>query len=99
ALEVAELRDRLAGRERLEARLIGVSPAMERLRRLIADLADTSANVLIHGETGTGKELVARAIHDEGPRRDQTFVAVNCAAIPDGLIESELFGYEEGAFT
>ena len=68
---------------------------VEKVRRVLG----RDIPVLIQGETGTGKELLARAIHDEGPRREQTFVAVNCAAIPDGLIESELFGYEEGAFT
>jgi len=99
ALEVAELRDRLAGRERLEARLIGVSPAMERLRRLIADLADTSANVLIHGETGTGKELVARCLHDASTRHARNFVPINCGGLPEQLFESEIFGHEAGSFT
>jgi transcriptional regulator of acetoin/glycerol metabolism len=75
-----------------DAQMDGV---VEKIRRVLG----RDIPVLIHGETGTGKELLARAIHDEGPRRDRTFVAVNCAAIPDGLIESELFGYEDGAFT
>lgn len=99
ALEVAELRERLAGREKLEARLIGLSPAVERLRRLIADLAGTSANVLIHGETGTGKELVARCLHEASQRHKRHFVAINCGGLPEQLFESEIFGHEAGSFT
>ncbi|KZE31803.1 two-component system C4-dicarboxylate transport response regulator DctD [Crenobacter luteus] len=99
ALEVEALRGRLAARDTLEARLIGVSPAIERLRRLIADVADTSANVLIHGETGTGKELVARCLHEASARRRQHFVAINCGGLPENLFESEIFGHEAGAFT
>ena len=80
-------------------RLIGRSKEIEDLKRTIARIAPEESRVLITGENGTGKELVARMIHDASHRRDYPFVAVNCAALPDNLIESELFGYERGAFT
>lgn len=99
ALEVAELRARLAGREGLAARLIGHSPAIERLRQMIAGIGDTAANVLIHGETGTGKELVARCLHEASGRRTRHFVPINCGGLPEQLFESEIFGHEAGAFT
>jgi two-component system nitrogen regulation response regulator NtrX len=79
--------------------LIGASAAMKRLRETIDKAAPTPATVLITGESGTGKELVARAIHEQSARRERPFVQVNCAAIPDELIESELFGHEKGSFT
>ena len=79
--------------------IIGHSPGMEEVRRRIARYADMQAPVCIHGETGSGKELVAHALHAAGPRADRPFVALNCAALPESLLESELFGYEEGAFT
>ena len=79
--------------------LVGQSPVMQRLRELIATAGPTNSRVLIGGENGTGKELVARAIHLHSPRVDHPFVAVNCAAIPETLIESELFGHEKGSFT
>ena len=79
--------------------LLGNSLPMRQLRALIAQIADATSSVLISGETGTGKELVALAIHTSGPRADRSFVAVNCAALPEHLLESELFGHARGAFT
>jgi DNA-binding NtrC family response regulator len=79
--------------------LIGKSPSMQKIYDLIERISDTSSNVLITGESGTGKELVAKAIHYQGVRKEGPFIAVNCAAIPETLLESELFGYKKGAFT
>ncbi len=79
--------------------LVGKSGALHKVLEQIAIVAPTDSTVLLHGETGTGKELVARAVHSLSPRKDRTFVRLNCAAIPSGLIESELFGHEKGAFT
>jgi formate hydrogenlyase transcriptional activator len=79
--------------------IVGKSPALRRVLEQVAIVAPTGSTVLLHGETGTGKELIARAIHNRSPRRERTFVRLNCAAIPSGLVESELFGHEKGAFT
>ena len=92
-----ERRARTTSEDRLP--LIGRSPAMQEIYRVIARLTQTDLTVMIMGESGTGKELVARALHDYGKRRHGTFVAVNMAAIPKELVESELFGHERGAFT
>lgn len=79
--------------------MVGTSAAMKRLLKQVETVAPTESTVLIYGETGVGKELIARAIHDRGTRRANAFVKLNCAAIPTGLLESELFGHEKGAFT
>jgi two-component system response regulator AtoC len=79
--------------------IIGTSPALQAVFRLVEKVAPTSTNILIQGESGTGKELIARAIHHNSPRADRPFVAVNCGAIPETLLESELFGHTKGAFT
>lgn len=79
--------------------IVGNSPVLEHVLELASIVASSDSTVLLLGETGTGKELIARAIHDRSRRRDRTFVKLNCAAIPTGLLESELFGHEKGAFT
>ncbi|ARS51233.1 sigma-54 dependent transcriptional regulator [Pseudomonas sp. GD04158] len=93
------LRQQVANKGRIESQLIGISRPMESLRRQILELAGTSVNVLIRGETGSGKERVARCLHDFSPRAGKAFAALNCAAIPETIFESELFGHESGAFT
>jgi two-component system, NtrC family, response regulator HydG len=84
---------------RAKGQMIGASPAFRRMLTLVEQVADSSATILIQGESGAGKELVARTIHERSGRRNGPFVAVNCAALPETLLESELFGYEKGAFT
>ena len=98
-LENRRLHQQTDSRTRLDTTLLGLSPAMQTLRSQVLDLAQLPVNVLIRGETGSGKEMVARCLHDFGPRVKKPFVAVNCAAIPEQLFEAELFGHESGAFT
>lgn len=98
-LENRTLRDELANQDGLDKRLVGRTPAMLTLRAETMALAQTDVDILIWGETGSGKEVVTRALHEEGSRRDKPFVALNCGAIPIEMMESELFGHESGAFT
>jgi len=97
-MENLHLRQQLQIRETFEY-IVGKSPAMRRVYESVEQVADTNATVLLQGESGTGKELIARAIHQRSSRRAQAFVAINCGALPETLLESELFGYEKGAFT
>ncbi|MDR6536620.1 sigma-54 dependent transcriptional regulator [Variovorax soli] len=98
-LQVRALRDALENWHGIQAVLIGRSAQMQQVRRTVMTLAETSADVLIYGETGTGKELIARCLHEHSERRRQHFVPLNCGGLPEALAESELFGHEAGAFT
>ena len=98
-LENRRLRETLDEATDLSSRLVGRAPSIESLRSQILALADADVDVLVLGETGTGKEVVARGLHDFSSRKDAPFVALNCAALPKDIIESELFGHEAGAFT
>ncbi|SHN41989.1 two-component system, NtrC family, C4-dicarboxylate transport response regulator DctD [Duganella sacchari] len=98
-LEVAALRHRIAHGEGIEATLLGDSAGIRELRQMILNLADEPADVLIYGETGTGKEMVARCLHQFSRRSQRPFVALNCGAIPETIFESEVFGHEAGSFT
>lgn len=93
------LKKALQAKETLGPRIIGTTKAIVELREMIAQIADTPADILLFGETGTGKELVARSLHEQSSRRTHNFVAINCGAVPENLIESELFGHEKGAFS
>jgi len=95
---VEELRKELEGRFQV-GDMVSRNPGMHKIFRILPQVAESGSTVLIQGETGTGKELLARAIHGLSPRREKLFVAVNCGALPDTLLESELFGYKKGAFT
>lgn len=98
-LENRSLKNELHNQDVLGPRIIGKTQAIQSLRNTISQLADTHADILLMGETGCGKELVARSLHEQSERRDNNFVAINCGAIPENLIESELLGHEKGAFT
>jgi PAS domain S-box-containing protein len=95
---IEELRTQIRGRFQV-GDIVSRSPSMRRILEVLPRIADSESSILLQGETGTGKELLARAIHGLSPRRDGPFVAVNCGALPDSLLESELFGYKSGAFT
>jgi two-component system C4-dicarboxylate transport response regulator DctD len=98
-LENQKLQQNLASLSGIDARIIGISPSIQRLKRELLKVAEQDTNVIVYGETGTGKELVAQCLHEYSHRKKHNFVPINCGAIPESLIESELFGHEAGAFT
>ncbi|MBB1489540.1 sigma-54-dependent transcriptional regulator [Oceanospirillum sediminis] len=98
-LENRTLRKELAGQHEIDQRLVGQTPAIVQLRELVLQLAQIDVDLIINGATGTGKEVIARCLHDFSPRADNPFVALNCGAVTESVIESELFGHEAGAFT
>lgn len=98
-LENQQLKRSLKASQTLGPRIIGETNSIIALRETITHVADTNADILLFGETGTGKELIARSLHEQSSRREKNFVAVNCGAVPENLIESELYGHEKGAFT
>jgi two-component system C4-dicarboxylate transport response regulator DctD len=98
-IENRRLKKALQSKDTLGPRIIGNTPSIIELRKMVAQVADTQADILLFGKTGTGKELVARSLHEQSQRSANNFVAVNCGAVPENLIESELYGHEKGAFT
>ena len=98
-LENRALKKALQSKDTLGPRIIGETTSIIHLKEMICKVADSHADILLYGETGTGKELVARSLHEQSQRRSNNFVAVNCGAVPENLIESELYGHEKGAFT
>ena len=98
-LENLRLQQSFSSQSGIDSRIIGISPSIQRLKRDLLKSADQDTNVIIYGETGSGKELVAQCLHEYSGRSEHNFVPINCGAIPDSLIESELFGHEPGAFT
>ena len=98
-MEVRQLRKEINGQQEANFRIVGKSPIIARLRQTIASMSGSDPDVLIYGETGSGKDLIARCLHEQSPRREGNFVSINCGAIPENIIESELFGHEAGSFT
>lgn len=98
-LENRQLRSEVSSQVGLGPRIIGRTASIQQLRNTIAQVADTDADILVLGETGSGKEMVARTLHEQSSRREHNFVAINCGAVPESIIESELFGHQAGAFT
>ncbi|MFT5722510.1 MAG: two-component system C4-dicarboxylate transport response regulator DctD [Motiliproteus sp.] len=98
-LENRRLRQAIEGQHKIDERLVGQTEAIVRLRETVLQLAQVDVDLIIHGATGTGKEVVAKSLHDFGPRKDKPFVALNCGAMTESVIESELFGHEAGSFT
>src|SRR6266516_5903618 len=96
---LATIKRALCTLDKIDVEIISASPKMEAVKKMILKVARSSSTVLIRGESGTGKELIARAIHNQSPRSSEMFQAVNCAAINENLLESELFGHEKGSFT
>lgn len=98
-LENRRLRQAIEGQHKIDERLVGQTEAIMRLRETVLQLAQVDVDLIIHGATGTGKEVVAKCLHDFGPRKNKPFVAINCGAVTESVIESELFGHEAGSFT